>query len=225
MTTPKEHPILYSAPMVSAYLAGTKTVTRRILKLPPWVADVDAAIYKLNEMAKRGEVPGLALMEDGLPTKRFSCPFGGNSDRLWGRETWQYLKPEDGGPEGPCYAATGHDPSCKEHGHLWRPSIFMPRWASRMLAEVVSVRVERVQSISEADAIAEGVYSWADSEDGAKLLDKIGWGNYSWPRILFEKLWMSINGQESWDANPWVWRVEFRRIEAEVREQVAAVRR
>lgn len=200
----KERGILYSAPMAIKVLSGEKTQTRRILKLPDWVTDYEAAVFKLNERAAKGEVPALAYFENGRVVKRFSCPYGGKGDRLWGRETWQHLSEKDGDPEGPCYRATGHHPSCKVHGHLWRPSIFMPRWASRLLSEVVAVRIERLWSISEADAIAEGVPAYFHGGYDFEYRGMTpAYANY-------RRLWSEINGAESWDANPWVWVVSFR---------------
>ena len=110
-------------------------------------------------------------------------PYGRTGDRLWVRETWGH------NPEGPGYVyRSDGDFDMKFHGDRWRPSIHMPRWASRITLEVTGVRVERLQDINEEDALAEGV------------------------EHAFRSLWESINGPGSWDANPWVWVVEFRRV-------------
>jgi hypothetical protein len=171
----KERPILFSAPMIRALLAGTKTQTRRIVK-------------------------------PGAPDDWNACPYGVIGDRLWVREThapaadswgaWERRMQKDGCGPAPVihYAADGGDPFVEK----WRPSIHMPRWASRITLEIVAVRVERLQDISEADVAAEGV-----------LVDDIAppyWRSY-------RELWEQINGAGSWDLNPWVWIVEFTRAQ------------
>lgn len=220
----KERPILFSAPMVRALLAGSKTQTRRVVK---W----------------RGVAPGLNLGFSGLEAHRFDpgssewwalasrrgdgcweerceptiCPYGAAGDRLWVRETWavshalDHLKPREV-PHGSglvYYAATEN-----LGGLLKRPSIFMPRWASRITLEVTGVRVERLQAISEADAIVEGVELTGGYEFGKQAMK--GWTPLAYPLPIFayRSLWESINGAGSWDANPWVWVVEFKRAEA-----------
>jgi len=190
----KEHPILFSGPMVRAILEGRKTMTRRVA-CPP----------------------GYNLTDYGLA----HCRYGQPGDRLWVRETWaagacaDMLNPSalsrktwliDNG--GLWYEADGAAPltPISPKGKT-RPSIFMPRWASRILLEVTSVSVERVQDISETDAKAEGA-PWL----GAGFLAKLGDGSY---REGFYDLWDSINAKRGygWDANPWVWVVKFKRIE------------
>lgn len=201
----KERPILFSGPMVRALLAGTKTQTRRVVKPQP------------THFNPAG-VPRLAKPVGS--SKVIQCPYGQHGDRLWVRETWQtfergynvYKAIPTRRPSDSCvlYAADDVD------GDLgWRPSIHMPRWASRITLEITSVRVERLQDISEADAIAEGIER---KEDG------IGWkrGPISgdvpntatrtgFPGLAYQSLWEQINGPGSWDANPWVWVIEFRR--------------
>ncbi len=131
------------------------------------------------------------------------CPFGTVGDRLWVREAWQAVdadcrvvsgRLEQNQYPNAFYKADGPNP-CK-----WRPSIHMPRWASRITLEITGVRVERLNDISEADAIAEGCQC---AGFPASLTN----------RGAFAKLWQSINGDDSWAANPWVWVVEFRRVE------------
>ena len=202
-----ERPILFSAPMVRAILAGTKTQTRRFLKqavgpsLSVGIED-EPGVAELSWL--HGDGPGHEVHET---IKRVPCPYGQLGDRLWVRETWAYgihamaaARDEDG-PF--VYAATD-----SVQGRLcerWRPSIHMPRSASRITLEITGVRVERLQEISQADAEAEGVIEWS-------------WGalspeshEYMLPASKFEMLWESINGAGSWDANPWVWVVEFKR--------------
>ncbi len=217
----KERPILFSSSMVRAILDGSKTQTRRVVKpQPDWV----------NENAGCGIATGGWIMPspraDWLhwrgsrllrPEPR--CPYGLPGDRLWVRENFaivprtayarsdgvqQTLRPDDD-HDAAIYRA-GWDRS--NGGFRWRPSIHMPRWASRILLEITDVRVERLQDISEADAQAEGVK--VDGNGHAVRDDVVNVGG---ARTAFAELWESINGPDSWSANPWVWVIEFRRIE------------
>ena len=177
----KERPILFSAPMVRAILDGTKTMTRRIIKPQP--------THFNPAGTPRRVVP------NGGPSESICCPYGQPGDRLWVRETWMDCRNIDGAISDSMYRATfGNTPE----GGQWRPSIHMPRWASRILLEITDVRVERAQDISEADAISEGVQH-------STLND---------PRVEYRWLWESINGPDSWAATPWVWVIEFRKIES-----------
>lgn len=207
----RERPILFSATMVRAILDDSKTQTRRVVKPQP------PAKYRhlWPEFNSRGTVGPIgwfwsketsgsgAEQQDLLGIN--PCPYGNVGDRLWVRETWlpfdrdhrppDYTYRADITPEGDDirveYIRCGRN-------YLWRPSIHMPRAASRITLEITGVRVERLQDISEADAMAEGVpFSLMGSTH----------------RIGFENLWQSINGPESWSANPWVWVIEFRRVE------------
>lgn len=191
----KERPILFSGSMVRALLAGTKTQTRRIAK-PVRHPDL-GNVY----------APGaLVLEQEPQHVIDRCCPYGQPGDRLWVREThmnWWKLDPEN--PEGPrlfshvaAFAADGY---VLEPGERWIPSIHMLRAASRILLEITGVRVERLQDISEADALAEGV---------AHSLNLPG-GRFA--RENFEHLWWTINGDGSWESNPWVWVVEFKRVQ------------
>lgn len=211
----KERPMLFSAPMVRAILDGRKTVTRRIVKARDleWM-DVHQGLRE--------------------PDKAERCPYGQPGDRLWVRETWQFYDWTDDGQ--PCvrFAADNaskwplripeeqadrlteiwaglsapENYSIDNHARdrRWRPSIHMPRWASRITLEVTSVRVERLQDISEADALAEGV-----TDDGSLVTDLAG-NDRGGAFAAFAALWEVINGADSWDDNPWVWVVEFRRL-------------
>lgn len=199
----KERPILFSAPMVRAILDGTKTQTRRIVKHP--AAEGKSGWHPTTT--------GWQYLPGG--SERPVCPYGRPGDRLWVREThapaadcwgaWERRMCMDSTGPAPIihYQADGGDPFIER----WRPSIHMPRWASRINLEITSVRVERLQDISEADAIAEGI-SKSDRTGG--------WlpGNCAAPEWAYRELWEQINGAGSWEANPWVWVVEFRRIEA-----------
>lgn len=199
----KERPILFSSPMVKAILAGEKTQTRRIIKPQP---DEDGLVRKgYNFPAPMGLIKG--LWEDPSE-KLYKPPYGIEEDRLWVRETWRtyeslnLCKPSDieegAGVE---YQAGGSNVwhADKLHGMgKWRPSIYMPRWASRIILEIENVRVERLQDISEKDIRAEGFHGAPADAD--------------LPRD-WRDLWDSINGDGSWNSNPWVWVVEFRKEE------------
>ena len=205
----KEHPILFSAPMVRAILEGRKTQTRRVVKhaIPREIKAIDPYLTRQGNEAfgwvighseKYGRIMELA------GTK---CPYGQPGDRLWVREAFRlslaggfYVYRADNGVEDRTAALAKNDPSIR-----WRPPIHMPRCASRITLEIVSVRVERLNDINEDDAMAEGVEPLLVPPDGG-----------SWPHFEgFRELWESINGAGSWEANPWVWVIEFRRVAQE----------
>lgn len=210
-TAIKERPILFSGPMVRAILDGRKTQTRRVMKPQP------TAFWNDGRQPKN-------LPYDRSKDQVIRCPYGQPGDRLWVRETWAVVpQVTDNGPK---HKAKGDgtgvtwraDWNGNPSGFKWKPSIHMPRWASRITLEIVHVRVERLQSISEQDAIAEGVESrpvkWNSK---ASQYRYYGWlekhDQWSSSAICsFESLWDKINGPGSWDANPWVWVVEFRRV-------------
>lgn len=195
----KERPILFSGPMVRAILDGRKTQTRRIVKPQPTGCEpyrceryCPAIVRPDGELDAGPEVFG-CYSDDGEWGVR--CPYGGPGDRLWVRERWAAVKgfdwyrPRDI-PRNATITYAGHgDTACANGIGKWRPSIHMPRWASRITLDVEAVRVERLQDITDEDAAAEGV-------------------EY---RTVFAELWESINGRGSWDLNPWVWVVEFNR--------------
>ncbi|EPK7688563.1 hypothetical protein K7Y63_004175 [Serratia marcescens] len=217
----KERPVIFNSEMVRAILDGRKTQTRRVIaNVSP---DNCIPLHKPTK-TKDGiythvmDAPGHGL-----------CPFGQVGDRLWVRETFAVLGNEDGCPidwDGNLikgdekHAARIYKASCwQEPGNYglwsipdrdtqyegaWRPSIHMPRWASRMTLEITAVRVERLKDISESDARAEGVMPTPGAAEqlvGGKL--------------AFAELWASIYGHENWRANPWVWVIEFKRAEAQ----------
>ena len=204
----KERPILFSAPMVRAILEGRKTQTRRIIKSPsvkhPELVllahdDVNSAWWPFY--SDDGES---SVTDDGME-EPIECPHGKPGDRLWVRETW--MEPFND-PERFRYRAT--NPS---YADKWRPSIFMPRTASRITLTISSVRCERVQEISAADAVAEGLeknhngYWWggAHAESGRK--------QHADPRISYKELWDHINAKRApWASNPWVWVIKFNRV-------------
>lgn len=204
----KERPIPFSAPMVRPLLAGTKTQTRRVVKPQPptgWGRNCwfSAPVWGWTAQA-----------EPAQTWHKVRCPYGQPGDRLWVREAWRApaefdrVKPSDLRAPGDgllgtpiIYEASRHE--SVQFGKL-RPGMFMPRWASRITLEVTAVRVERLQDISEADAIAEGT----PGGHGAIA----GYSYNATPGEHYRALWESINGPGSWDANPWVWVVKFRRL-------------
>lgn len=203
----KDRPILFSAPMVRALLDGTKSQTRRVAckgTIPSrYVAatEYEPGRWRLFD----AEHPSASLAQYTMP----ACPYGQPGDRLWVRETWAYhlhamaaSNPEVSGPW--VYAADGDQALWQRLCERWRPSIHMPRTACRLVLKITSVRLERLNEISDADALAEGI----DRHD--VLTD--GEPPPGWHRGTFEKLWERINGTESWAANPWVWVIEFRRL-------------
>ncbi|HCD6487421.1 TPA: hypothetical protein ACQ3CW_003516 [Klebsiella pneumoniae] len=206
-----ERGMIFNAEMVRAILDGRKTQTRRPIK---WKQT------RFTEIGEREDGSKWPWSEDAEHAFDFwhPCPFGSVGDRIWVRETFQgplfdfdlmdsYCKDStpfeksefcvykaDGVPAPEFYDADDELHCC------WRPSIHMPRWASRILLEITGVRVERLKSISDRDALREGC-STADMKSGDCVAD------------VFARLWASIYGDESWNSNPWVWVIEFKRIE------------
>lgn len=225
----KERPILFSGAMVRALLAGTKAQTRRVSGLEVLNADPERFDY-LGVVSGPGE-PHYAFhdKQSGAQTL-VRCRSGQPGDRLWVRETFIQGFPvdpltdslqqwdADGNelPKKTWYRADNSDIGWTDDDGWqvnvpWKPSIHMPRAASRITLEITRVRVERLQAISEADALAEGIPSI--DTPGAWTLPIPA--NPNLPAIYlgaFCKLWESINGPGSWGSNPWVWVVEFRRM-------------
>ena len=222
-TIKKEHPILFSAPMVRALLDGTKTQTRRVLKQATGLSlsvgmDDDApGVAELSWLW--GDGPGHEVHET---IKRVPCPYGQPGDQLWVRETHaivprtayahsegvqQTLRPDDPYEHDAAIYREGWTRS--NGGFSWRPSIHMPRWASRISLEITGVRVERLQDISRDDAMAEGIVIQPDG--GFGLADTTHY-HFVDPRESYWSLWEAINGPGSVEANPWVWAVAFKVI-------------
>jgi hypothetical protein len=211
-----ERPMLMSAPMVRALLAGTKTQTRRQVASPrtrPSFVVLDHGQGWWPYQSDDGESE---LCDDGMEHPYVS-PYGKPGDRLWVREAWKahpmfdHLPPRDIPESHIWYMA---DDGYKAESR-YRHARFMPRWASRILLEVTAVRVEQLQEISEADAKAEGaecLFSPTCSAADRELLDIPLMEDASPFRNGYALLWESINGPDSWDANPWVWVVEFKRV-------------
>jgi len=187
----KERPILFSAPMVRALLDGSKTQTRRIAK-PAFLDFKGQSFFNVDK-----------------------SPYGVLGDRLWVRETHTPIFGQTCGLIEVDYKADPRERWERMQDHLgsrkWTPSIHMRREYSRITLEIVSVRVERLQDITEDDAIAEGV-------DGPMCAAAVGRAPSRFKLLPaavhgYSHLWETINGAGSWDANPWVWAVEFRRME------------
>lgn len=230
----KEHPILFSGPMVRAILAGRKTQTRREVKpQPSYIIDPQCRTYEPALVDRHGEMyPGPEVFGFYNEEHGWKCPYGQPGDRLWVRETTCIAPKNFATPDETCvrdydgalrfvsYRADGHsEDAMRDYRLKWTPSIHVPRWASRITLEIVSVRVERLSEITEADAIAEGIeksdrgyldYHW-EQKRGASLAR--GW--FSDPVLSYRSLWETIDGPGSWDANPWVWVVEFKRVETQ----------
>lgn len=211
----KERPILFSGPMIRALLEGRKTVTRRALNAQ--------ALKNIGYGVQLGECHELPtegpLHPNSVDYYNDFCPFGQPGDRLWVRETWGLQVRNYGGGTGEhiVYRATNPDAIyCKsaegrEYPVKWKPSIHMHRRSSRILLEITGVRVERLQDITEEQAKAEGVRLYTDHAELGDWWHVEGIETYSAdPRKSFELLWNFVGGD--WDANPWVWCVEFRRV-------------
>lgn len=201
-----DRPIIFSAPMVQALLAGRKSQTRRVLKPQP---DFRGGVGDYHDAEEWGWED-----EDGYHVSVLDiCPNGFRvGDRLWVREAvcwvsgwgWRYRADNDDLAEK------------RETGEVsrWRPSIHMPRWASRLTLTVTDVRVQRLQDISEADAIAEGIQRLIGSKGPNYFTREISgkWsGSFNAPTAaeVYSDLWNSLHGPDAWDANPWVVALTF----------------
>ena len=212
-----DRPIIFSAPMIRALLDGRKTMTRRVLK--DQVGDLDRPFMMDDGSWHVADSQGCHMSPLDVRWRR--------GDRLWVREAIVHA-PMGAGfdtthwPHGTvAYLADGKGEwfdRAKAAGAKSRPSIHMPRWASRLTLIVEDVRVERLQEISEADAIAEGIKrnhhgngdQWCDYPLGSSAA---GWTD---PRDSFESLWRSLHGPDAWAANPWVVVISFRVIRANI---------
>ena len=211
----KHRPILFSGPMVRAILDGRKTQTRRIVKDRFWDIqsgpencmngfrriDGDCAVWEIQDTV------------DSTHERRIPCPYGVPGDTLWVREPWFCEGREQPG-QGLHYRANACEADeawFKEEGWKWKPSIHMPRWASRITLEVTDVWIERVQEISEEDAKAEGVVP-----PGCDHPDCVGNTATTCAmrrcRPQFAALWQELNAKRGfgWEANPWVWELTFK---------------
>ncbi len=230
----KERPILFSTDMVKAILEGRKTQTRRVVKPQPHKSCVGygASMSPLHWIEKL-PVDMTALYPNSKPTTingdSIKCPYGQVGDRLWVRETWlespnitDKLLREGADTWAECYYVAAETPQqieqLKEWGWKVKPSIFMPRWASRITLEITDIRVQRVQDISQQDAIAEGVIfmgGMADNWDEAPWCASLkNQEPMKYPSAAYGRLWDSINAKRGygWDKNPWVWAISFKRV-------------
>lgn len=222
----KERPILLSASNVRGIIEGRKTQTRMKLNPQPWSeAELcGGAGYGWSQKGKESKNFHWNTTEETLAKSLHAhCPYGVPGDRLWVKETWcawdttdeeQEANEVSGNAEylaeiGICRWNITYRADPRRHAEKWRPSIFMPRWASRITLEIEAVRVERLIEIATEDCIAEGIYQ----QGGQWIIDGsvtgLGWMQ---PEGAYRELWESINGPGSWDANPWVWVIQFRRI-------------
>ena len=204
---PKETGLMFKGPLVRAILEGRKTQTRRIVKRLP---------LRINRDANAMEID-VANIENGEFAKRVPCPMGQPGDRIYVRETWQHAN----FPLGPYQEGTPvfyradylheSDPDYADAERTvrrnWLPSIHMPKQAARIWLEITGVRVERLQSISESDAQAEGCSLECMTPTGDDC------GSAIWGPGGFKALWESTGGD--WAANPWVWVIDFKRIKQE----------
>lgn len=223
----KERGMIFNGEMVRAILDGRKTQTRRIMAPQP-ADDIERGIFPNPEVIGW---KSSRRHKHGSTTAHF-CHYGKPGDRIWVRETWGVVShafSDDGlmidwVPDRPAtaihempfgngyysgyaiYAADGDftwgdDDGYEDGRSCWKPSIHMPRWASRILLEITDVRVERLQSITLGDICKEvgcGLYDFRPATYGFQV---------------WEELWKSIYGAENWQANPWVWVIEFKRVE------------
>lgn len=226
-TTATERPILFSAAMVRAISAGTKTQTRRALKKQPpngfkasncgrpstMCFHPDYFPYREGFGFDLGRSDRTQEFWPKVHERSLYCPYGQPGDRLWVRETFAHIyrnntQPEERRDEDVAYKADHQGLDEYAYG-TWKPSIHMPRWASRISLELTDVRIERLQDISEADAQAEGCApAWLDANDNETVHVRAQ-PTY---RQGFARLWRDINGPGSWEPNPWVWVVTFKRI-------------
>ena len=216
----KERPILFSGPMVRALLDGSKTQTRRVCKPQPIA---DARFVGGHHLPATKRNPGQEISVEA-PYVHIACPYGLPGDRLavretfyaWGRwetrysakkgrDEWHFVDMTLECGRSYAYDTDEDTPMIVTRRStvvpLWwrRPAIFMPRAASRITLEITSVRVERLQAITRGDAMSEGCPfpNMAEGDD---------------PRKWYADLWNDLNGAGAWDANPWVWAIEFRRL-------------
>ncbi|HFJ2986598.1 TPA: hypothetical protein ACGTY9_001892 [Klebsiella pneumoniae] len=215
----KERGMIFNGEMVRAILDGRKTQTRRPVKFP------------VHDKNLGCELAGNELAGELSAGNYLNSAFGKPGDRIWVRETWQAIHDycdENGHVDErryarsiprhrgnywhPVYEEAWGNESREDREFPWRPSIHMPRWASRILLEITDVRVERLNSISEEDARAEGIIDGGCLNCGEP--EPCGCANPEPDATdAFAYLWQSIYGQENWNANPWVWVIEFKRVE------------
>ena len=204
----KSRPMLYSGPMVRAILAGRKFKTRRIAKLPLPASIHQPMSWDWSDRKNLYEPLG-GHLEAGIKWG-VKCPYGLVGDRLWVRETWQSLAAMNQvhrSDDQIVYRATDPDWSVMD-GWQWKPSIFMPRAASRIALRIESIEVERLHAITDEEIVCEGFRCIGHIPNCIGEFE----GRFSTLRGLFSGLWNKINGPGSWEANPFVWVIGFSRI-------------
>lgn len=219
MADPRQLPILFNAEMVRQILSGAKTQTRRPAKV-----DGDPDSISIDRIGRdwraTWDLETSSSMDHGSEPRSVSeelrCPYGEPGRLLYVRETWSGLLVMEDGAEICAYRASCPDDTFDYFGadgfvtsvkvDKWKPSIHMPKWASRITLEVTDVRVERVQDISDADAVAEGFFARDLFPDDDPIPVSAA--------AFFESAWHDIYG--NWDANPWVWVVSFKRVERQL---------
>ncbi|WMY75394.1 hypothetical protein RHD99_05390 [Buttiauxella selenatireducens] len=233
----KERGMIFNGEMVRAILDGRKTQTRRVMKVQPKQSETRPGDFwfssnKLKSMVHVSDlIPGNSPITDyHLFLQEHCCPFGSVGDRIWVRETFRVMgcatdvarlmyKASERNSFTESTRTVPVATCTKQPLHKWTPSIHMPRWASRILLEITAVRVERLNAVTEDDARAEGVSTamWF----AGKGVPEDEWENLAYTDQIkashtnkFATLWESIYGEKSWQANPWVWVIEFRRVEA-----------
>jgi hypothetical protein len=198
----KETPILFSTPMVQAILDDRKTQTRRVVKPQP-------VERKAHDGYKFLHIPNTGAVDSFVGNK---CPYGQVGDVVWVRETWQHsLNPNEY-----CYKADTDNPIYLDKNWKWKPSLHMPKAACRLFLKITNIKVERLQDISEDDAVVEGVEKhlhgfkkYTNHNPSSIAVYDVCMKD---AKSSFETLWQSINGAESWNNNPWVWVIEFQKL-------------
>lgn len=200
----KVKPILFNTEMVQALLSGRKTMTRRVVK----------GVKGNNHISKKATKENPGATTHVLDAPKFDlCPYGKVGDLLYVRETHQYVSNEKIDKDGfQCLPKLIHgfkaDYNGNEKDIKWRPSIFMPRYFSRITLEITDIKVERLQDISEEDARAEGIEVLTNEPTYKNYINnKAPCGT---ARGSFKSLWCSINGRENMDSNPWCWCISFK---------------
>lgn len=237
----KEHPILFQTDMVQAILQGRKTMTRRLFNPQPM--DCGELHKQYTEASWKNEPANFVesitkgfwycqYCGNGVRLGDYNpgikCPYGTVGDVLWVRETWNERNGEYAYKASPdLFKKTNWFKEIRSAYKIanlptpddvlkWKPSIFMPRVASRITLKITNIKVERVQDISEEDAIKEGVFNMIDKDGNYNVywdyIKKSPIKGFLTAKESFRSLWISINGQESWDSNPFCWCVEFEKI-------------
>ncbi len=196
-------PILFKTPMVLAIEDGSKTQTRRVIK-------IDKSY--IWENVKTSLVDNHFIVGSGMQDfEQVKCPYGEVGDILWVREKW--LDASIGKKDGRTiiYFASESGQLYDQQGAKWKPSIFMPKSACRIFLKITDIRSERLQEISVEDAKSEGLYEVGYK--GVSFAYAKGEGSYASATGAFMALWISINGKDSWKKNPWLWVLDFEKTE------------